>query len=227
MAASLARIEAALGRLEARLAALESQAMATVGIATDTFDRTVADARARGLDVDERLRTALHLLERLTDPAVAHTLERALDLAPQVPAMVASAVDTFDGLVARLRAAGVDLDERGGLLLRAAERLTSPEALHLLCMVLDRLETLRSLLESGVLDPQATRVVGTAGTALAQTATEPMTPSPGPLGTLRALGDGDVRTALGFALRFARNLGRALKHNPGALPARTEGGRSP
>ncbi|MFO0601722.1 MAG: hypothetical protein U0324_01050 [Polyangiales bacterium] len=222
-AASLARVEASLARLESRLAALESHALTSVGVATDAVDRMAADARARGVDVDARLRVALRLAERLTDPAVAGALERALDLAPQAPAAVATAVDAFDGAVARARAAGVDLDERAHLLVRALERLTSPEALDLLGVVLGRLEAVRGLLESGVLDPQATRVVGTAGAALVRTASEPMAPGPGALGTLFALGDVDVRTAVGFGLRFAKNLGRSLAGAPAALPARADG----
>jgi uncharacterized protein YjgD (DUF1641 family) len=222
-AAALARVEASLARLESRLAALESHATAAVGVAADAVDGAVADARARGVDVDARLRTALRLAERLTDPAVAGALERALELAPMAPSAVATAVDSFDGAVARARAAGVDLEERAGLLLRALERLTSPEALELLGVVLGRLDSVRSLLESGVLDPAATRVVGTAGSALVQTAAEPAAPGPGPLGALLALGDVDVRTAVGFGLRFAKNLGRSLAGAHGALPARTNG----
>ncbi len=223
VAASLARVEASLGRLESRLAALEAQAMVTVGVATDTVDGMVADARARGVDVDARLRTALRLAERLTDPAVAEALERAAALAPLAPGFVATAMDTVDEAVARARAGGVDLDERAGLLLRALERLTSPEALELLHVVLGRLDAVRGLLESGVLERDATRVVGTAGAALAQTAGEPMAQGPGPVGALIALGDADVRTAVGFGLRFAKNLGRALVAAQRALPARAHG----
>ncbi len=222
-AAALARVEASLARLESRLTALETHATAAVGIATDTVDGVVADARARGVDVDARLRTALRLAERLTDPAVAGALERALELAPMAPAAVATAMDSLDGAVSRARAAGVDLDERAGLLLRALERLTSPEALELLGVVLGRLDAVRSLLESGVLDPAATRAVGTAGAALARTAAEPVTPGPGAFGALLALGDADVRTAVGFGLRFAKNLGRSLAGAHGALPARADG----
>ncbi|MEZ4410301.1 MAG: DUF1641 domain-containing protein [Polyangiales bacterium] len=220
VAASLARVEASLARLEARLDALESGAMSTVGVAADTFDRAVADARARGVDVDARARLALRLVERLTDPAVMGAMERAVDLAPAAPAMVATLVDTVDGAVARARTSGVDLDARAGLLLRAGERLTSPEALELLGAVLSRLDAVKAVLESGVLDPAAVRVVGVAGAALAKTAAEPVGEGPGPFGALRAMGDVDVRAAVGFGLRFAKNLGRALASGRVALPAR-------
>jgi uncharacterized protein YjgD (DUF1641 family) len=219
-AESLRRIEASLARMEARIAALESQATAAVGVAADSFDRLAADARARGVDVDARLRVALRLAEKMTDPQVAAAIEHVLDLAPQGPALAATAIDTLDGAVARMRASGVDLDARLHLLLGALERLTSPEAIELLGVVLGRLDAVRGLLQSGVLDPNATRVVGTAGAALVETAAEPVTPGPGAFGTLLALGDTDVRTAVGFALRFAKNLGRSLASARHTLPER-------
>ena len=145
-----------------------------------------ARTRPRGVDVDARLRLALRLAERLTDPAVASSLE----------VMLAT------------------------LLGRAMERLTSPEALELLAAVLSRLDAVRGVLESGVLDPATTKVVGTAGQALVRTARERIDDGPGALGVLRALGDGDVRAAVGFTLRFARHFGRSLKEHGLTLPAR-------
>ncbi len=218
--ASLQRIEATLARLERRLDALEAQATSVAGIAADTVDRMAADARAQGVDVDARVRSAMRLAVRLTDPAVVAAVEQALDVVPLAPGAVAMAVDTFDGLVSRLRARGVDVEARARLLGHAMERLTSPEALELLGTVLTHLDAVRGLLDSGVLDPAATRVVGTAGASLVKTAREPHTPGPGPLGLVRALGDVDVRAVLGFTLRFARNFGRALDRNDLELAAR-------
>jgi uncharacterized protein YjgD (DUF1641 family) len=218
-AATLRRIEASLSRLEHRLAALESHATAAVGIATDSVDRLVADARARGVDVDARARLALRLAERLTDPAVAASIEATLALLPQAPAAVAVLTDAVDGAVGRLRASGIDVEARAKLLGSALERLTSPEALELLGVVLGRLDAIRGLLESGVLDPSTTRVVGTAGQALVSTARDELDDGPGPLGVLRALGDRDVRAAVGFTLRFARHFGRTLKRHGLTLPS--------
>jgi uncharacterized protein YjgD (DUF1641 family) len=219
-AGSLRRIEASLARLEHRLATAEAQAAAAVSVATDSVDHLVADARARGVDVDARLKLALRLAERLTDPAVASSLELLLAMVPQAPAAVAMAADSVDGVVSRLRASGIDVEARARLLGRAIERLTSPEALDLLVTVLARLDAVRGVLESGVLDPSTTKVVGTAGQALVRTARERIDDGPGALGVLRALGDGDVRAAVGFTLRFAKHFGRSLKAHGLTLPAR-------
>lgn len=218
-AASLARVEAALARIEARVVTLEAHANAAVATATDTLDRWVADARERGVDVDERLRVALRLAERMTDPATARTLERTLDLAAEAPALVATLVDTVDGAIGRARDAGVDPDDRARRLLRALERLTSPEALNLLTVALDRLDVITALLNGAVLDPRTTRVVGVAGEALVATVNEGVQPA-GPMGALRAMGDADVKAVLGFTLRFAKNFGKALIQQRASLPAR-------
>lgn len=219
-AASLRRIEASLARLEQRLALVEVQAAAVAGVAVDSVDRLAADARARGVDVDARLGLALGLAERLTDPDVASSLHAMLAMLPQAPAMVATVTDTVDGAIARLRASGIDVETRAGLLGHALERLTSPEALELLGVVLGRLDAVRGLLESGVLDPATTKLVGSAGQALVRTAREQPDVGPGPMGVLRALGDGDVRAAVGFTLRFAKHFGRTLKGPGLTLPAR-------
>lgn len=70
-----------------------------------------------------------------------------------------------------------------------------------------------------MLDPRTTRVVGVAGEALVATVDEGVQPA-GPLGALRALGDADVKTVVGFTLRFAKNFGKALVQQRTALPAR-------
>lgn len=218
-AAALARIESALARIESRVTTLEGHANAAMATATDTLDHWVADARDRGVDVDQRLRVALRLAERMTDPATARTLERSLDLAAEAPALVATLVDTLDGALGRARDAGFDADDRARRLLRALERLTSPEALNLLTVALDRLDVITALLNGAVLDPRTTRVVGVAGEALVATVEEGVQPA-GPMGALRALSDADVKTVVGFTLRFAKHFGKALVHRRGSLPAR-------
>lgn len=217
-AEALARIEAAVARIELRVERVEAHARAAVGTATDAADRWVDEARGRGVDVDERARAAMRLAERVTDPRVVAALERALDLATRAPDLAATAMDAVDGILARMHDAGIDADDRGRRLLRALERLTSPEALDLLGLLLSRLDAIHGVLDGGVLDPRATQVVGTAGRALAATSTEHPPPL-GPLAALRAMSDSDVRTAVGFALRFAKNFGRALGARHPALPA--------
>jgi len=150
----LASIDARLARLEAGLtpltdtAAHGADALAAI---TDTVDDAVGRLSEAGVDVDERVRVALRLAERLTDPATAARLEQGLDIAEQLPGLVAGVTDTADGVAARLAAAGVDVDERIRVSLALAERLTDPRTAAQLHQALDLAEQLPGLV-AGVTD---------------------------------------------------------------------------
>ncbi|MEZ6319246.1 MAG: hypothetical protein R3B49_10935 [Phycisphaerales bacterium] len=99
---------------------LHQNLTAGLGAATDTFDDEVARLRARGVDVDERLRAGLRLLERLTDERVADALSRIVsrleslepmtEMATHAPDALAAATDAFDEEVARAAERGIDVD---------------------------------------------------------------------------------------------------------------------
>ncbi|UJR84515.1 DUF1641 domain-containing protein [Sandaracinus amylolyticus] len=221
---ALSRIEQRLDRVEAIASAARADAASALAGATDTFDHAMRAAAARGIDVDERARIALRLLERITQPDTMRALERVLELAEQSPAAIAMAADTLDSLAARVQQAGIDLDARADNVLRAAERLSSDRAVALIEASLERADAIRSVIESGALDPAAVAVVSKAGRALAEAASEPGA-SLGALGLLRAMSDAEIRAANGFLVRFARHLGRALADDAPALPTHANGAR--
>jgi hypothetical protein len=131
-----AAILGALARLEARLSGIEGALARVTGIAAhaepltaalvDSFDDAAAQLSTRGVDVDERLRAALSLAERLTAPETVRAVELALTLAQQLPGFVAAAVDSFDDTAARLGERGIDVDARTRGALSTLEGLTSP-----------------------------------------------------------------------------------------------------
>lgn len=217
---ALARIERRLDRVEALAERARTDATHALAGAVDGFDGWMATLAERGVDVDERARLALRLAERATDPRILGTLERLLDVVEQAPGGAAMLMDVVDGAVARMQAAGIDVDQRARSMLHAAERLTSPSTVALLEATVDRAEALETLLQSSVLHPEAVRVVSAAGRAMAEAASE-VGPPIGLFGAMRALGDADVQTAAGFLVRFARRLGGALSPDPRApvLPA--------
>lgn len=209
--AALARIEARLERLEAGLApALElgEAAPATVAAVFDSFDARVSALAARGINVDERARRLAGLFEQLSDPAIIETVEQSLELARSVPAGVSTAADVFDGWVARLSVAGVDVDQRMSVLIRVAERLTAPEALDVVCELLAHTETIARLLKSGVFEAGAVNAVARAADALRCMDLDNVEPV-GALGALKALGDPDVKKALGALVAFGQCFGRS------------------
>jgi chromosome segregation ATPase len=154
---------------------------------------------------EERLLGVLERLERRVEhiEAAVNKLEGAT---AQVPAVVATLTDIVDGLVERLAARGVDVDERLHALLRAADHLTSPRAL----------DALASMLSSEIMAHQTTEVIGRMGRAIvaAEHQAQPM----GAWGLWRALRDPEVQRAAGFLVAMARRFGEELEAVP-QLPA--------
>jgi hypothetical protein len=146
-------IEEVLARIEARLTAIETKidsvwkasAMVPdiVATVTDSVDGAIQSMQQRGIDVDERMRALLSLLERLTEPNTLRALESLVTLGESVPHLIATITDTVDEFAQRAQEPGLDIDERARLLLAAAERLTSPEALDALQLILSRLDALQ------------------------------------------------------------------------------------
>lgn len=210
---ALGRLEDRLSRLEQKLdeaTALTSQAPAVLGALGDSFDDAVAHLAHRGVDVDERLRASLRLLERVSEPATLAGLQQLVDLAESLPGLVGAAGDTIDQHIAGLAERGVDVDQRLRILLRVTERLTAPEALEAVCKVLGNIEALTHVLESGILDESAIATVGCAARALSGTRAQSIKPI-GLLGALRALADPGVQRSLGVAVEFGCRFGSAMQ----------------
>lgn len=209
---ALERLERRLDRIESRLdrvSSLIDHAPPLVGMLADTADGFAARAADRGVDVDARLRDALTLVERLTAPETVALLDRALTVAGSAPALMATVTDTLDSLVARAGEAGIDVDARLRVLAAVAERLTSPTALAAVREVLDRIDVVQRLLDSGVLAEAPVAVVERAALSMAQTCAEHPAPI-GPWAAMRAMREPGVQRTLGFALRFARRFGESF-----------------
>lgn len=217
LVAALDRIAERLDRIEARLAPLETAArggVAAAGIATDSFDRLAAEVGEE--EVDARLRAARDTLVKLSEPATLQALRELAEFAPRLvtlvreaPGALAMLVDTLDGYAARAQDRGIDLDQRGRVLLDALERLTSPSALATLDAVFTRIDTIEHLLRSRVLDPHSVDVVSQAADALTASRGQPVPPV-GFFGLLGAMGEPEVQRAAGFAIQFARAFGQRL-----------------
>jgi hypothetical protein len=154
---------------------------------------------------EDRLISTLERLERRVEH-MEGALRRLEGATAQVPAVVATLADVLDGLVARLAARGIDVDDRMRALLRAADHLTSPRAL----------DALASILSSEILAHQTTEVVGRMGRAIvtAEHEAQPL----GAWGLWRALRDPEVQRAAGFLIAMARRFGAELESIPQLPP---------
>ena len=203
--ATLRRIEARLARLEdavGPIAELGAQAPAILGTAGD-----IADEWANQLgDVDERVRSVLDLVERVTRPQTLEFLRTVVDVAENAPQLVATAMDTVDEAMAEAAAEGLDLTHLADDLKRLVLALirVAPEIL--------------ALLDSGMLDRRTIRTLGVMGRAMAEASDEEPA-RVGLFGAMRALRHGDLQRAMGFALGVGARMGASLKRNGKRLPA--------
>ena len=211
LAALVARMERAVAAME-MLSTPVSQVTPALAVAADAADEFVRRANDRGVNVDERLHEAAHLLERLTAPGTTRALNALLDrlpqldslltLADQAPGFVAMGVDAADEVMRELQAKGVDVER--GVLNGASAALRF--GAHIGPAQVDALE---GVLTSGMLDPHVVQLIGTMGSSLATAASSRPAPV-GPLGALGALRNPDVQQALGLLLTFAAEFGRHL-----------------
>jgi len=157
----------------------------------------------------EALAAALERIE-LRLARLEAAVARVEDGAAGAPAAIASVVDTMDDVADGLRSRGIDIDDRLTTLLAVMDRLTQPAALSAVSSMLDKVDEVRYLLESGVFEPHAVHVVAELGRSLA-TSGERTPPRVGGFGALRAMSDPDVQRAVGFTLTLARSFGASLR----------------
>ena len=185
---------------------------AVMAITTDTVDEFYRNAAASGIDIEERLKKVSELLIRLTDPKKIDTLSQFINtidtVTPilkqfeRVPDTLAVIVDSFDELCKNTERSGIDF----GLIMKqgkdAAAKLNE----------LLKSDELKSLMNSGILNPKAVHIVAQAGCALAE-CKEDHPGKIGILGLIKALGNCDVQCALGFLITFSKRFGRLLKNS--------------
>ncbi len=213
VAQSLQRIESRLDRLEdsiARVTALLDQAPPMMATVADIVDDELRQATDQGVDVDQRLRQLTRLSAKLTDPAILNSLEKLADRADSLETLVnliddlpdgmAMAMDIFDEFIDDARARGIDP-------VRTLAKLESASLRFARFVQSDQFST---LMDSHLLEPSTVDVLSRAATALAEASDPAEEHSAGFFALLRATRDDDVRSAMGFAIAFARRFGEHL-----------------
>ncbi len=165
-------------------------------------------------------------LERVT-----HSIET---LTAHVMPMLAVGADSADEFVSRADARGVHVDARLHDAVVLLERLTAPDTMRVLTALLDRLPQLEQLLHAADQAPgmvaigvdamdevvrdlqdkgidKVVTLIGRMGASLATAASARPEPV-GLFGAIGALGNPDVKQALGLLLTFAAEFGRQLDH---------------
>ena len=213
LADTLAAIDGRLARIEARVASLDAASAnlaAFTAAATDTLDDAARTMDENGESPADSVAEARALVAVLARPRTLVALRHSIELAMEGPRLFAALVDSIDEHAAAFGEAGVDLDARRKGLFAAFVRLSHPRTVS----------ALTGLLDSGLLDPGALKVMGALGRSLTE-AGQGRSTEIGAFGLLSVLRDPDVKRALGFAATLARRFGAATRAMK-ALPALAE-----
>lgn len=168
------------------LADLVTQGPGMAAMVGDVVDETVRSAADRGVDVDQRLRTALQIAEELTAPEMVDKLDRLLTMADEAPGMAAMVGDIVDESVRSAAANGIIIEDRLRAGLAIAEKLTAPEMAAKLDTLLDMADQapLMAAMVGDIVDESVQQVAAKginleerlrAGLALTERLTEPTT----------------------------------------------------
>ncbi|MCB9265924.1 MAG: DUF1641 domain-containing protein [Lewinellaceae bacterium] len=110
-----------------RLSTLLEQGPGLVSMAVDTVDDTYRRATQQGVDIEERLSSALHMAEKLTAPEMVERIDSLLKLLDQAPGIASMMMDMADDGARQASAHGIDIEQRLAAALQLAEKLTAPE----------------------------------------------------------------------------------------------------
>ncbi|RMG56395.1 MAG: DUF1641 domain-containing protein [Bacteroidetes bacterium] len=116
-----------LERTVTRLTELVEQGPGMVSMVTDMADEAMSHAKTNGIEVEDRLRNALILAERLTAPEMVTKLDQLLSLFNQAPGMASMVTDIVDENFRMAAARGVNVDERFRAGLELVQQLTHPD----------------------------------------------------------------------------------------------------
>lgn len=214
--AALVRIVERINELEETLDSVTSLAKklpAMTATFTDVADDTYSQLQAAGIDLEQRTRQALTLVEQLTAPKTTAALtqiisridelSRLVELSAELPGLLSTVTDIIDDEYRKAADNGVDLQQSISNGVKAALRFGDRVSMA-------QIDRLIDLLNSDVLHPSAIDVVGSASKALIES--EQTKPTKvGFFGLLRQFWNPNFRNTLGFFVQFANRFGADLE----------------
>lgn len=222
----LDRIEKTLDKIAQGL----GQAPALLSIATDSIDEIIQDSETSEVKVDDRIKSGLSLLVRLSDPKINESINGLLDLLEQGPGLASMVVDSVDETIDQCNQGMVRLDDRLKSVNHLLTVISDPEMITkidgliefsnqmpgLAAMTIDSIDEFFNTYGSEFADTMAflqkenLLFLKNAGDALIEAQSEPPSKVGGIFGLLRTLKDPDRQRALGFFMNVLKNLGKKL-----------------
>lgn len=187
----------ALARIEAKLDALEGmvqQAEGAFAMAVDFGDEIVANEDANNRDVHDRVTRAAKLLRKLSEKETLEALEQLVEMLPMIqelPNLAAIAGDTFDSYIGVAENAGIRVGD-----------------------------TVASVVDSGALRTDNITFFADTAATMAEVHRNLPASKHGVFSLLGLLKDPDVQRTLGFAVEFAKAMGKNLDEETTTLALR-------
>jgi len=195
-----------------------------IGIVNGALQDMMQQAPAESLRLDERIRAALPLLDKLTSPETTEKLTELLALSDMAPDFIHTVSGMAGEVMQQLPSEGLQLDERMRAMLPLLDKLTQPETAARLQQLLTMSEQLPGMaaMSVDIVDEQMKKAVAcgldlgkilqiTEATAQAfcEASREERKPM-GPWGMLRAPLDRDRQVAIGFLMTFLKKFGQRI-----------------
>ena len=220
----LDRIEALEVAVDKLTVAME-QAPGMIAMVADMADDGYRQAADSGVDLEQRLSNALSIAEKLTAPTMVEKLNTLLQFAEQAPGIMSMTMDMADEAYRKAAQNGVDIEQRLGVALQMAERLTSPELaekLDSLLTLADQApgliamggdvfdEEMRKAVEKGIDVQTLIETVLQISTAISQANEMPAAKVGGIFSMLRTMRDPDRQKSIGYIMNVAKAYGKQL-----------------
>ena len=214
-----------LEKAVSNLTTIMRQAPGMVAMATDIADETYRNAAENGINVEDRLKNALNIAEKLTTPAMVEKIDGLIKMTDQAPGIMAMTMDMADEAYRKAASNGIEIEDRLKNAAILAEKLTAPAMVEkleglikmsdqlpgLLAMTMDIVdEGMKNALESDFDFPALANLAKDSTQALTAAKGEPPAKVGGIFSILRLLKDKDRQKGLGFLMNFLKHLGRSV-----------------
>ena len=226
-------IEERLSRMERTLEKISEglqQAPVMLSIATDSVDEILRESKSKGISTEDRIKSGLHLLSRLSDPKINSALNGLLDTIEQAPGLISMLADTVDETIVNSNNGSVRLDDRIKAVTTVVSQLSDPATVEKLMQLMklgDQLPGLMAMTMDSVddfmhqhgkefidslsfLDKDNLLFLKQAGDAFEEAKNEPSAPVGGIFAIMRAMKDPGRQKALGFLMNVLKNLGNKI-----------------
>jgi uncharacterized protein YjgD (DUF1641 family) len=214
-------VEERLARIEHMLEMIShgvNQAPSMIAIATDSMDEIIGNAGRDGVSFEESLSNGIHLLQRLSDPKIAGSLNTLIDNLEHGPGMVSMAMDSLDESIGQANQGSVRLDDRINGLTQLLTEISDPGMIDKLIGLVSFAHQSSGLFAMGMdtvdemiaNNSENLEFINKLGQSLQEAQSQTPVHVGGIFGLMRTIKDPDRQKALGFLMNILKQFGKKL-----------------